>query len=140
MYLRFRRIFSLTRPEAATADLQRTRKTINEFRSHVNKIVNNLDEGALGFSVFRFWLFFRMVFRLLWKKRRFFDFGARVHCGLRIFCFFELLVGFWIWYPMWILVFPFGFWLLFDLSAFTDLEWSRKAKVEPISFLRAIAC
>ena len=71
----------------ATADLQRTRKTIDEFRSHVNKMVNNLDEGSLGFSVFRFWLFFRMVFRLLCRKRRFFVFG--VHCGLRNLCFFE---------------------------------------------------
>ena len=42
-------------------------------------------EGALGFSVLRFWLFFRSVFRSLLQKTSVFGFGG--HCGLRIFRF-----------------------------------------------------
>jgi len=36
--------------------------------------------GGLGFSVFQFWIFFRMIFPFLC------DFG--LYCGLRIFSFF----------------------------------------------------
>ena len=50
--------------------------------------------GALGFSVLRFWLFFRSVFRFF----GFLVFAPKtsvfgVHCGLRIFHFLEF--GFW---------------------------------------------
>ena len=46
--------------------------------------------GALGFSVLRFWLFFRAVFRFF----GFLVFAPKtsvfgVHCGLRIFHFLE---------------------------------------------------
>ena len=47
--------------------------------------------GALGFSVLRFWLFFRSVFRFFGFCAKNFGFG--VHCGLRIFHFLEF--GFW---------------------------------------------
>ena len=79
--------------------------------------VSCLSRRALGFSVLRFWLFFRSVFGFCAKKLRFLGFG--VHCGLRIFRFLafgfrfsrKILMGFQIF------IFDlFGFQFLFDLS------------------------
>ena len=86
--------------------------------------VSCLSRAALGFSVLRFWLFFRSVFGFCAKKLRFLGFG--VHCGLRIFRF--LAFGFRfsrkILMDFRIFIFDlFGFRFLFDqLRASTDLE------------------
>ena len=86
-------------------------------RNIFNNVCFLFIEGALGFSVLRFWLFFRSVFGFCAKKLRFLGFG--VHCGLRIFRFLEfgfrfsrkILMGFRIF------IFDlFGFRFLFDLS------------------------
>ena len=45
----------------------------------------------MAFSVLRFWLFFRSVFRFCAKRLRFFAFG--VHCGLPIFSFFNIWIS-----------------------------------------------
>ena len=68
--------------------------------------------GTLGFSVLRFWLFFRSVFGFCAKRLRFLGFS--VHRGLRIFrflsirisVFLELLAVFRFCYPMRLLGFP----------------------------------
>ena len=80
---------------------------------------------ALGFSVLRYWLFFRSVYRFLCQNTSVSRFG--VHCGLQIFRLLafgfrfsrKILTGFRIWYPMWFRFFLldiFGFRFLFDLS------------------------
>ena len=69
--------------------------------------------GGLGFSVLRFWPFFRSVFRFL--HLRFFGFG--VCCGLRFFRFLafgfrfsaKIQAVFRIWYLMWFSFFPIWF-------------------------------
>ena len=51
-------------------------------------VAQSIMRGALGFSVLRYWLFFRSVFQFLLQKTsvfRFFGFGG--HCGLWIFRF-----------------------------------------------------
>ena len=90
---------------------------------------------ALGFSVLRFWLFFRSVF--VPKKLRFFGFS--VHCCLRIFRYLafgfrfspKIPAGFRIWYPMQFSVFPiWPIWVPVSLRSewqFTRLHWSRIA-------------
>ena len=86
-------------------------------RNIFNNVCFLFIEGALGFSVLGFWLFFRSVFGFSAKKLRFLGFG--VHCGLRIFRFVafgfrfsrKILMGFRIF------IFDlFGFRFLFDLS------------------------
>ena len=96
---------------------------------------NRATMGALGFSVLRFWLFFRSVFRFLCQKN--FSFSVLLFiAGLRIFrCLAfgfrfsrKILTGFRIWYPMRFSVFPIwpiwvpGFSSIW--AAITRLHWS----------------
>ena len=86
-------------------------------RNIFNNVCFLFIEGALGFSVLRFWLFFRSVFRFLCQKTSF----SRFWCSLRFtdFPFFSI----WFWFSRKILmgfrifIFDlFGFRFLFDLS------------------------
>ena len=94
----------------------------------------------MGFSLLRFWLSFRSVFRFFVSiKVRFCGFGF--YCGLRIFRFLafglrflsKILLGFWIWYPMWFSVFP--FWVpqfLFLLSGNFRLHATQSIAAKPL--------
>lgn len=94
----------------------------------------------MGFSLLRFWLSFRSVFRFFVSiKVRFC--GFCFYCGLRIFRFLafglrflsKILLGFWIWYPLWFSVFP--FWVpqfLFLLSGNFRLHAMQSIAAKPL--------
>ena len=85
----------------------------------LTKLVNcklvTVKNGALGFLVLQFWLFFRMGVRFQCQKTSVF-FGFGVHCALHWILVFFLSIWFWafvktimdfqIWYSMWFSVFP----------------------------------
>ena len=78
-------------------------------------IHHKLRRGALGFSVLRFWPFFRSVFRFLHRKTSVFRFWCMLRFAVLPFLAFvfrfsaKIQAVFRIWYPIWFSVFPIWF-------------------------------